>query len=160
MSGEPMAIDVDMTGLLKALRLTPAGAARLIGVDDRTINRWLQYSICSETAWRLLQAVYEFPELRDWLHENCDDSADIAWLSPDNSLPEYWSLDAWSSPRVGTIEVEAFHELNGQRARGSGPTRAQAFADLLWRLREDVKKFRLKAPKHRPVGMHVRDEGE
>lgn len=145
-----------MKGLLRAMRLTQTGAARLVGVDDRTVGRWLQYDICTEPTWRLLQVMHEFPEVRAYLLQHCADANDVACMQPDQHLPRDWELDVYSSPRAGVIEVAAFNTLNGKRVTGVGSSKETAFADLTWKVRDQVKRFRMKpGTQYRPVGMHV-----
>ena len=53
---------------LATLDLSQQHAARLLGVDPRTMRRWLHGSrAMPETARRLLLALGDLPDLRPWL---------------------------------------------------------------------------------------------
>jgi len=53
---------------LATLDISQQHAARLLGVDPRTMRRWLHGSrAMPETARRLLLALGELPDLRPWL---------------------------------------------------------------------------------------------
>jgi DNA-binding transcriptional regulator YiaG len=60
----------DLRSTIAALGLTTAGAARVLGVDERTVRRWLDGTrVMPEPCVRLLWACLRDRGLADWLVE-------------------------------------------------------------------------------------------
>lgn len=62
----------DLRAQLAHLGLTQAGAAALVGVDDRTMRRWIAGDrAVPEPVARLLWACQQFPALLEALRDKC-----------------------------------------------------------------------------------------
>jgi DNA-binding transcriptional regulator YiaG len=64
----------DLSALFAQLGLTTGATARLLGVDVRTVQRWVAGERdVPEPAWRLLNLALDLPQARERLASYCTD---------------------------------------------------------------------------------------